>query len=215
MRPVTDLKRRVAPFEVISDYEPSGDQPTAIEDIEKLKTVEARDDETKETATEVLRNAVAWFAARGVTAEQVKAAGTPYKVGKVPFQAIAKALIGGEYEGFAKVISNTENVGFAAALGKRGGTWAHWQLALTYARYLSPPFHLWCNTVVRAAMALRIAGDDLGSPIMLKLLSRWPTHAQLAELDRNTLDGFARAREFSWARSVEKTRRVYDEVGQR
>ena len=32
----------------------------------------------------------------------------PYKVGKVPFQAIAKALIGGEYEGFAKVIGHTE-----------------------------------------------------------------------------------------------------------
>ena len=45
----------------------------------------------------------------GLTEEQVKAAGTPYKVGKVPFQAIAKAIIGGEYEGFAKVISNTEN----------------------------------------------------------------------------------------------------------
>jgi excinuclease ABC subunit B len=35
MRPVTDLKRRVAPFEVISDYKPAGDQPAAIEDIEK------------------------------------------------------------------------------------------------------------------------------------------------------------------------------------
>ena len=45
----------------------------------------------------------------GLTEEQVKAAGTPYKVGKVPFQAIAKAIIGGEYEGFAKVISNTAN----------------------------------------------------------------------------------------------------------
>jgi dihydrolipoamide dehydrogenase len=44
----------------------------------------------------------------GLTEEQVKAAGTPYKVGKVPFQAIAKAIIGGEYEGFAKVIGNTE-----------------------------------------------------------------------------------------------------------
>jgi hypothetical protein len=44
--------------------------------------------------------------------------------------------------------------GFVAALrGRRGGTWAHWQLALPYARYLSPGFHLWCNTVVRAAMA--------------------------------------------------------------
>src|SRR5919107_373635 len=44
--------------------------------------------------------------------------------------------------------------GLVAALrGRRGGTWAHWQLALSYARYLSPGFHLWCNTVVRAAMA--------------------------------------------------------------
>ncbi|MDR7253996.1 excinuclease ABC subunit B [Nocardioides sp. BE266] len=33
MRPVTDLQRRVAPFKVVSDYEPSGDQPAAIEEI--------------------------------------------------------------------------------------------------------------------------------------------------------------------------------------
>ena len=49
------------------------------------------------------------IASIGLTEEQVKAAGTPYKVGKVPFQAIAKALILGEYEGFAKVIANSEN----------------------------------------------------------------------------------------------------------
>ena len=49
------------------------------------------------------------IASIGLTEEQVKAAGTPYKVGKVPFQAIAKAIISGEYEGFAKVISNTED----------------------------------------------------------------------------------------------------------
>jgi dihydrolipoamide dehydrogenase len=48
------------------------------------------------------------IASIGLTEEQVKAAGTPYKVGKVPFQAIAKALIGGEYEGFAKVIAHQE-----------------------------------------------------------------------------------------------------------
>ncbi len=35
MRPVTDVQRRVAPFEVISDFQPSGDQPTAIDDIER------------------------------------------------------------------------------------------------------------------------------------------------------------------------------------
>jgi excinuclease ABC subunit B len=35
MRPVTDLQRRVAPFKVESDFSPSGDQPTAIVDIER------------------------------------------------------------------------------------------------------------------------------------------------------------------------------------
>ncbi|MHA6763404.1 excinuclease ABC subunit UvrB [Streptacidiphilus sp. PAMC 29251] len=35
MRPITDLERSVAPFEVVSPYQPSGDQPTAIADLEK------------------------------------------------------------------------------------------------------------------------------------------------------------------------------------
>jgi dihydrolipoamide dehydrogenase len=48
------------------------------------------------------------IASIGLTEEQVKASGVPYKVGKVPFQAIAKAIIGGEYEGFAKVIANKD-----------------------------------------------------------------------------------------------------------
>ncbi len=34
--------------------------------------------------------------------------GIPVKIGKVPFQAIGKALIGGDYEGFTKVIANKE-----------------------------------------------------------------------------------------------------------
>ncbi|HRA45073.1 MAG TPA: DEAD/DEAH box helicase family protein, partial [Phycicoccus sp.] len=33
MRPVTDLQRRVSPFEVVSEFSPSGDQPTAIADL--------------------------------------------------------------------------------------------------------------------------------------------------------------------------------------
>jgi len=33
MRPVTDLERTVAPFEVVSEFQPSGDQPTAIADL--------------------------------------------------------------------------------------------------------------------------------------------------------------------------------------
>jgi excinuclease ABC subunit B len=34
-RPITDLQRTVAPFEVISDFVPAGDQPAAITEIEK------------------------------------------------------------------------------------------------------------------------------------------------------------------------------------
>ena len=33
MRPISDLTRRVEPFQVISDYVPAGDQPTAIADL--------------------------------------------------------------------------------------------------------------------------------------------------------------------------------------
>ena len=33
MRPVSDLQRRVEPFQVISDYIPAGDQPEAIAEI--------------------------------------------------------------------------------------------------------------------------------------------------------------------------------------
>ena len=48
------------------------------------------------------------IASVGLTEQQCQERGLPYKVGKVPFQAIAKAVIGGEYEGFAKVIGNTQ-----------------------------------------------------------------------------------------------------------
>jgi len=43
MRPVTDLERRVAPFQVVSEYQPSGDQPTAIDDIERRITAGEKD----------------------------------------------------------------------------------------------------------------------------------------------------------------------------
>jgi excinuclease ABC subunit B len=64
MRPVTDLERRVAPFEVISEYVPSGDQPAAIEDIDQRITAGEKDvvllgaTGTGKTAT------VAWVAER-------------------------------------------------------------------------------------------------------------------------------------------------------
>ena len=64
MRPVSDLQRRVAPFEVVTDMVPSGDQPRAIADMERRVTSGDRDTVllgatgTGKTAT------VAWLAER-------------------------------------------------------------------------------------------------------------------------------------------------------
>jgi excinuclease ABC subunit B len=43
MRPVTDLQRRVAPFEVVTDMVPAGDQPQAIADMERRIRAGERD----------------------------------------------------------------------------------------------------------------------------------------------------------------------------
>jgi dihydrolipoamide dehydrogenase len=48
------------------------------------------------------------IASIGLTEQQCEERGLAIKVGKVPFQAIAKALVGGEYEGFAKVIGDAK-----------------------------------------------------------------------------------------------------------
>ncbi len=64
MRPVTDLQRRVAPFQVITDMVPAGDQPSAIADIERR--VQAGDTNTVLLgATGTGKTAsVAWIAER-------------------------------------------------------------------------------------------------------------------------------------------------------
>jgi len=43
MRPVTDLQRRVAPFEVVTEMVPAGDQPSAIAEMEKRIAGGAKD----------------------------------------------------------------------------------------------------------------------------------------------------------------------------
>jgi excinuclease ABC subunit B len=64
VRPVSDLRRRVAPFEVVTDMVPSGDQPRAIAEMERRVTGGTRDTVllgatgTGKTAT------VAWLAER-------------------------------------------------------------------------------------------------------------------------------------------------------
>lgn len=55
--------------------------------------------------------------------------------------------------GHVASIVNTPVEGiWASKRGNGGGTFAHWQVALAYAKYLSPEFHMWCNEVVRERM---------------------------------------------------------------
>jgi len=48
------------------------------------------------------------IASIGLTEAQCMDRGLKVKIGKVPFQAIAKAIIGGEYEGFVKIIADAD-----------------------------------------------------------------------------------------------------------
>src|SRR5450756_489112 len=43
MRPITDLQRKLAPFEVIADYQPAGDQPQAIKELTARVTAGEKD----------------------------------------------------------------------------------------------------------------------------------------------------------------------------
>lgn len=64
-------------------------------------------------------------------------------------------------------------------IGKRGvggGTFAHWQIALGYAKWISPEFHMWCNTVVKAHME-GIAGP---APTVVPLIPS-PVRAVVAD----------------------------------
>ena len=41
-----------------------------------------------------------------------------------------------------------------------GATWAHWQIAFAYAKWLSPAFHMWCNEAARDRMKGRAVVND-------------------------------------------------------
>ena len=64
MRPITDVQRRVAPFRVVADFVPSGDQPAAIDELERRLAAGEQDvvllgaTGTGKTAT------IAWLAER-------------------------------------------------------------------------------------------------------------------------------------------------------
>ena len=82
-----------------------------------------------------------------------KAAGSPD--GRAPSDWLAlvttREFVAAVEAGFNAGISGIETQRGGSGAG-RGGTWGHWQIGLAYAKYLSPEFHIWCNTVVREVM---------------------------------------------------------------
>ena len=63
------------------------------------------------------------------------------------------------------------------------------------------------DLIVVFPAALVIAGDDLGSPIVLKLLQRWPSAAQLAQTGRDEIEAFACQGQARLAGPVRRPRR--------
>lgn len=77
---------------------------------------------------------------------------------------------------FIEFIAEMHNMGnshiIVSKKGKAGGTWAHWQVALAYAKYLSPEFHGWCNEVVREQMEGRSISTANLPPDVLEVIER-------------------------------------------
>lgn len=74
-------------------------------------------------------------------------------------------------EAVAVILGNSEDEMVKTVRGGRTpGTWAHWQIALAYAKYLSPEFHMQCNVVIRERMEGKPSGGL--PPEVLEMIRR-------------------------------------------
>lgn len=95
-------------------------------------------------------------------------------------------------------ISKTlENVGksdvWAQRSGRGGGVWAHWQIGMAYAQYLSTDFHQWCNAVVRAHMEQKPAPDTARAALRAETIQTRKDYASAAMAREVTRQGMSRA----------------------
>jgi hypothetical protein len=94
--------------------------------------------------------------------------------GADPSRQPAEWLRSKDSKRFADFLADTLNLGNSQdALietdrgGREPGTWAHWQLGLAYAKYLSPAFHAWGNQVIRDRMEGKIGRPEELAPQFL------------------------------------------------
>ena len=57
--------------------------------------------------------------------------------------------------------------------GGGGGTYAHWQVALAYAKYLSPEFHIKCNEIIRQHFEYEAHPEKALSDYQEKCIEKW------------------------------------------
>lgn len=89
-------------------------------------------------------------------------------------------------EHVALVLNVRESDLLKSAPGRGGATYAHWQVAMAYAKYLSDDFHMWCNTVVRERMEGKVATPqivlDPEQRAVIGGIVKAVLHAQLAQI---------------------------------
>lgn len=91
-----------------------------------------------------------------------KAAGGPE--GKQPAQWSRTDLANEFIEFVAGNLKCADSHIFGSKAGRGGGTFAHWQIAIAYAKYLSPRFHMWANDAVREKMERMRAAPAIEAP---------------------------------------------------
>jgi len=92
-----------------------------------------------------------------------RAAGSPAH--KEPAEWMRSAQAKEFAEHVSLIMGNSHNELVRVVRGGRSPrTEAHWQIGLAYAKYLSPEFHMWCNTVVRERMEGRSVSVDVLTP---------------------------------------------------
>lgn len=98
-----------------------------------------------------------------------RAAGSPS--GRAPADWLA-LVSSKEFVACVEASLNAGNPGIRARRGGGGGTFGNWQIGLAYAKYLSPEFHMWCNTVVRERMEGKSVSVATLPPDVLEMMRR-------------------------------------------
>lgn len=70
------------------------------------------------------------------------------------------------------VLRKSEDEIFAVARGRNAQTFAHWQIAMSYARYLDPAFAVRCNEIVRSHMEHRVPAHSDFPAELIEMIKR-------------------------------------------